>query len=264
MAISQSPIKSAAGAPARASIRAESWVNWTALALTIAAITLVAVTTRIYQQIYAWDYGMDSFDPDFHFYWMNLLYGEIGVEIVVAAVLWPWLWMTRDRNLDQLSPRDEIKRWFKFVIWLAAYVYIVYWGGSHFAEQDASWHQVTIRDTDFTPSHIVEFYMMFPALIIFGVAGWIWARGHLPLYAKGFPLAYTLAVAGPFMVLPVVGYNEWGHTFWFMEELFSHPVHYGFVVFGWTALALGGVLVQVAQRFNELTRGVKPVAKEYL
>jgi len=36
--------------------------------------------------------------------------------------------------------------------------------------------------------------------------------------------------------------NEWGHTFWFMEELFVAPLHYGFVFFGWAALAVMGVV----------------------
>ena len=52
----------------------------------------------------------------------------------------------------------------------------------------------------------------------------------------------NLAVIGPFMILPNVGLNEWGHTFWFMEELFVAPLHYGFVFFGWSALGVLGVL----------------------
>jgi methane/ammonia monooxygenase subunit C len=30
-----------------------------------------------------------------------------------------------------------------------------------------------------------------------------------------------------------------------MEELFVAPLHYGFVIFGWLALAIMGVLLQV-------------------
>jgi methane/ammonia monooxygenase subunit C len=37
-----------------------------------------------------------------------------------------------------------------------------------------------------------------------------------------------------------------------MEELFSAPLHWGFVVLGWSALALGGVLMQIVLRVNEL------------
>jgi len=68
----------------------------------------------------------------------------------------------------------------------------------------------------------------------------------------GVSLPHVLAVVGPFMIMPNVGLNEWGHAFWFMEELFSAPLHWGFVVLGWSALALGGVLMQVVIRVNEL------------
>jgi methane/ammonia monooxygenase subunit C len=32
------------------------------------------------------------------------------------------------------------------------------------------------------------------------------------------------------MILVSVGFNEWGHTFWFREEFFAAPIHYGFVI----------------------------------
>lgn len=32
----------------------------------------------------------------------------------------------------------------------------------------------------------------------------------------------------------------------------SHPLHWGFVVLGWNALALAGVLMQIVGRFREL------------
>jgi methane/ammonia monooxygenase subunit C len=243
----------AVGAKAKAKI-VEGVVPWRAFGLMLLFVTILFVSLRIYQGLFAWEYGMDAFEPEFQTYWMNLLYAQFAVEAVVAVGLWGWIWKTRDRNLDQLSPRDQLKRWFQFVAWLAAYVYIVYFAASLFGEQDATWHQTAIRDTDFTPSHIIEFYFNFPAFIITGVAAWLWARTRLPYYSKGIPIALTIAVAGPFMVLPNVGYNEFGHTFWFMEELFSHPLHYGFVVPGWAALALGGVLVQVMMEINKLIK----------
>jgi methane/ammonia monooxygenase subunit C len=54
------------------------------------------------------------------------------------------------------------------------------------------------------------------------------------------------------MILPNVGLNEWGHTFWFMEELFVAPLHYGFVIFGWLALAVMGTLTQTFYSFTKL------------
>ncbi|HXH10652.1 MAG TPA: methane monooxygenase/ammonia monooxygenase subunit C, partial [Alphaproteobacteria bacterium] len=71
----------------------------------------------------------------------------------------------------------------------------------------------------------------------------------------GISLPYLILVVGPFMILPNVGLNEWGHTFWFMEELFVAPLHYGFVIFGWLALAVMGTLTQVFYSFTKLIGG---------
>jgi len=139
------------------------------------------------------------------------------------------------------------------VMFLCVYTWAVYWAGSYFAEQDAAWHQVVTRDTSFTPSHIILFYLTFPLYIILGVGSLIWANTRLPMYRNyGVSLPHVLAIVGPFMILPNVGLNEWGHAFWFMEELFGAPLHWGFVVMGWSALALGGVLMQIVVRVNEL------------
>jgi methane/ammonia monooxygenase subunit C len=37
-----------------------------------------------------------------------------------------------------------------------------------------------------------------------------------------------------------------------MEELFVAPLHYGFVFFGWLALAIAGVLLQVFASFGNV------------
>jgi methane/ammonia monooxygenase subunit C len=93
-----------------------------------------------------------------------------------------------------------------------------------------------------------------PAYILAGVAAFLYARTRLPQFAENISIPFVIAVVGPFMILPNVGLNEWGHTFWFMEELFTAPLHWGFVVLGWTALALGGLLIQIILRLIALTK----------
>jgi methane/ammonia monooxygenase subunit C len=163
-----------------------------------------------------------------------------------------YVWLTRDRHLDQLKPALELKRYVTFITLIFIYAFTFYWAGSFFAEQDASWHQVVVRDTSFTPSHIAVFYFSFPLFIIQGVALLLYATTRLPLYAKGVSIPLVMAVVGPFMLLPNVGFNEWGHAFWIMEEYFTVPLHYGFVFFGWAILALGGILVQIMSRLTVL------------
>ncbi|PTQ79865.1 methane monooxygenase/ammonia monooxygenase subunit C, partial [Nitrosomonas ureae] len=43
------------------------------------------------------------------------------------------------------------------------------------------------------------------------------------------------------------------HAFWFMEELFSAPLHWGFVILGWAGLFSGGIAAQIITRYSNLT-----------
>lgn len=125
-------------------------------------------------------------------------------------------------------------------------------GRKLFAEQDNAWHQAAIWDSIFTANHVVEFYLCFLFYTIMGSASWFYARTCLPLFAKGISLPLTFAVLGPFMIFVAVGFNEWGHTFWFREELFGAYMHYAFVIGVWFALAVGGILLQCVIRMNTL------------
>ena len=224
--------------------------RWVIFAVAIYAVFYAWV--RWYEGVYGWSAGLDSFAPEFETYWMNFLYIEIVVEVLVASVLWGYIWKSRDRNLAAIAPREELRRNMTHVVWIFAYANSIYWGASFFTEQDGTWHQTIVRDTDFTPSHILEFYLSYPIYIITGFASFLYAKTRLPFFAEGLSLPYLVAVVGPFMILPNVGLNEWGHTFWFMEELFVAPLHYGFVIFGWFALSITGVLLQVFASFGNL------------
>jgi methane/ammonia monooxygenase subunit C len=220
----------------------------------IAGFTGFYLFIRWYEEVYGWGAGLDAFAPEFQTYWMNFLYTEWVLEITIASLLWGWLWKTRDRNLDRLAPREELRRHVHHLVWLCAYGFAIYWGASFFTEQDGTWHQTIVRDTDFTPSHVIEFYLSYPVYIITGMGAFLYAKTRIPYFSKGLSLPYLLVVIGPFMILPNVGLNEWGHTFWFMEELFVAPLHYGFVIFGWFALGVLGVLGQIFTRLGEMCR----------
>ncbi|HEX7234825.1 MAG TPA: methane monooxygenase/ammonia monooxygenase subunit C [Nitrosospira sp.] len=215
----------------------------------------VAIFWVWYQRTFAYSHGMDSMEPEFEKVWMGLWRVHMIVMPIFALVTWGWIWKTRDTQaqLDNLDPKLEIKRYFYWMMWLGVYLFGVYWGGSFFTEQDASWHQVIIRDTSFTPSHVVVFYGSFPMYIVCGVASYLYAMTRLPLYSRGTSFPLVMAIAGPLMILPNVGLNEWGHAFWFMEELFSAPLHWGFVILGWAGLFSGGIAAQIITRYSNLT-----------
>jgi len=218
-------------------------------ALPIMAVILVlAGTGRWYQQWAAWQHGLDATAPDFETYWMRLFYVESIVIWGSSLVIWTRLWLTRDRNLAQVAPKEEFRRYMVWVGIIMAYVFALYFAASYFAEEDASWHQTVLRDTSFTPSHIILFYGSFPLYIMLGGSMLIYAMTRLPVYARRMSVTVLVAVVGPFLIMPNVAYNEWGHAFWSSEEIFALPLHWGFVVFGWAALAFGGLLVQVMNR----------------
>lgn len=265
--------------PTDATAQPRPLFRWRHAGFIVLGYTAFYFAVRWYEGVYGWSKGLDSYAPEFETYWMNLLYIQIVLEFLAAALVWGWLWRTRDLNLERywahfmdtetvltrsrgaalwellwktrdhrmviLTPREELRRNLVHLLWLAAYAWAFYWGVSFFTEQDATWHQTVVRDTDFTPSHIVVFYLSYPVYIITGGGAFLYGRTRLPFFAKGLSIPYLMFVVGPFTILPNVGYNEWGHTFWFMEEIFAAPLHYGFVVFGWFALSIAGVLLQV-------------------
>ena len=91
---------------------------------------------RIYEQIYGWRAGLDSFAPEFQTYWLSILWTEIPLELISGIGLAGYLWKTRDRNVDAVSPREEMRRLVTLVQWLTVYGIAIYWGASFFTEQD--------------------------------------------------------------------------------------------------------------------------------
>lgn len=234
----------------------DKYLNLGITLLVMGGLAVIYLGARIYQQVFAWSAGMDSTNPLFDKYWMTLLYTELTVLAIAAVVVWSYLWLSRDRHLDKIEPRTELKRYFTLIAWILCYVFAVYFTASFFGEEDASWHQVVVRDTSFTPSHIILFYLTIPLYIILGVGSLLYATTRLPQFARAISIPFVIGVTGPFLILPNLGFNEWGHAFWLMEELFIAPLHWGFVVLGWSALALGGLLMQVSARMVELLKAI--------
>lgn len=228
------------------------YVKFNLFALAIIIMAVMFACFRLYQQTFAWDFGLDATSPEFDKYWMTMVRIELPVFFVLCMTCWGYLWFTRDRNLSALAPRTELRRYFGLTFWLVAYTFAIYFIGSFFAEGDGVWHQTVIRDTSFTPSHNVLFYACIPTYIFFSVGGFIYAMTRLPAFSRGISVAHVLAVLGPVLILPNLGFNEWGHAYWLTEEIFSHPLHWGFVVLGWNALALPGVALQMIQRMVPL------------
>jgi methane/ammonia monooxygenase subunit C len=224
-------------------------IHWRPFFLGLLALNLLFVLVRYYQQQFGFSAGLDSYSPEFRQSWTPLLWGEIPLEIVFGCALVGYLIKTRSRQLYFLSLREEVARLVCLIQWLMLAVVAYYWAASFFAEQDAAWHLVVIRDTDFTPSHIIVFYLSFPIYFLMAFGAFLYARTRIPFFARGYSMAF-LCINSSFMILPNVALNEWGHSFWFMDEIVSAPLHWGFVVFGWMILGMFGVVLQILGRLH--------------
>ena len=224
-----------------------------AIILSVATIALVAY--RYYMEATSFTVGLDYFEPEFELYWMNMLYVQGIVIPLLGAIGLPLVWFTRPAQDEVLAmaPERELSYYILiFTIVAAASVLVVCVLGI-WVEADAAWHQVTIRDTDFTPTHIQLFYGLIPIAAVGIVLGLVWLHTNMPDYVNRVSVPLVIMAAAPLLIMPNLGYNEWGHTFFYAEELFAAPVHYGFVVLGWGLFAVGGFLLECINRILVLT-----------
>ncbi|MFZ2660410.1 methane monooxygenase/ammonia monooxygenase subunit C [Rhodoferax sp.] len=251
-----------AGTGAGGSARADTGAPWGKFFLALLGLALLYTSYRIYSEASAFTYGLDYFSHEFDVYWMRLLFGQLLLIGALGTGTLVYLWRTRERDFSKIGPREELRRLFVLMALILLFALMFYVTGSIYTEADAAWHQVTIRDTDFTPTHIGLFYFCVPLLVFWGFISFTYAHTRIPLFAKRISLPFAIIVAGAFMIMPNVGFNEWGHTFFYAEELFSAPIHYGFVLLGWSTFAAGGLLLQILGRVAELTKQpVLPQAK---
>ena len=242
--------------PSQAAVTEQKMFKFGPVAIVWGLMAAIYLGLRVFQQEFGFSVGLDSTTPEFESHWMRLFQIEVPLIFGTGFAVWLYLWFTRDKNMDSLQPKEELRRYFSLVAWFLLYTFSFLWIASFFGEGDAVWHQTVVRDTSFTPSHVVVFYACVPMYIVFGVSSLLYATTRLPRFAKGYSVPLIMAVLGPALILPNLGYNEWGHAFWLTEEIFSHPLHWGFPILGWTGFALGGVLLQALTRMYELFREI--------
>lgn len=202
----------------------------------LAVFSLVLI--RMWQGEWWFPVGLDATTPEFATYWLGLLYVE-WVVIISAAVIGYRSYrkpctecVTSRTTVGHLDPAHENEHILK--LWATVAVAALFgFGVSYFAEQDASWHQIVVRDTAFTPSHIPLFFYTFPMLLIMtGVSSWYAYNRLHHIYVgengTGIPIVYLLFPAGGWFLFANVAFNELGHSSWITEELFVQPFHFPF------------------------------------
>jgi len=218
--------------------------------------TVVLGLYRWYMEATSFTLGLDYFEPAFEIYWMSWFYGQITLTGILLIGGLPLVWFTRPRREEVLamSASNELSRYVLIftVASMASLLAICVLG--IWVEADAAWHQVTICDTDFTPTHIQLFYGLIPLGAVGGVLGVLWLHTRMPDYIGRVSIPLMMIGAAPLLIMPNLGYNEWGHTFFYAEELFAAPVHYGFVVLGWGLFAITGFILECLNRILILTK----------
>jgi methane/ammonia monooxygenase subunit C len=104
------------------------------------AMLAIGVFWVVYQRTFGYSHGLDSMTPEFESVWMGLWRFNIVANALFFATSIGWIWVTRDRNLANLDPKLELKRYFYWMGWLVCYIWGVYYAGSYTLEQAPSDH----------------------------------------------------------------------------------------------------------------------------
>ncbi len=222
------------------------------LAINVIVGVILFTAYRMYIEHNAFTVGLDYFEPEFQIYFMRLLYIQLPLIAMIGFFTMVWIWFSRPKELN-MTPKDELSVYFLlFGIFAISGIFSILIFGI-FVEADAAWHQVTIRDTDFTPTHISLFYMAIPLALVAMCAGALWIHTRMPDFRNRISIPLLMMCSAPILIMPNLGLNEWGHTFFYAEELFAAPIHWGFVVLGWGLFGLAGFLMQCIARIKVLT-----------
>jgi methane/ammonia monooxygenase subunit C len=231
-----------AGAEAGRRFAVTDWRGgWRVWILACLAFIGLFVGLSFYLHRFAWSAGMDSTSREFSVYWRSLLVVEL-VGVGGGTVGW-WAWLVRSGRALRaaVSHEEEVGRIIVFWGLLGATCVVLYFMASFFASADGAWHQTAVRDTAFTPVHIVIFYCAFPLGITMTVGTYLYGVTRLPnVYSAsaGFPWSFFLLIAASVTEMLQVALNEWGHSLWIAEEIFAAPLHWPFVIYVWLFAAV--------------------------
>jgi methane/ammonia monooxygenase subunit C len=227
------------------------------LIVTCVALTALFLALNAYMHAFALPFGADSTSPQFGLYWRSLLVVEL-VGVGVGTLTW-WGWLVRSGRAlaAPVTAAQEVGRIATLWGFVGGTSLVLYFMASFFVNADGAWHQTTVRDTAFTPPHIVMFYCAFPLGITLSVASYLYAFTRLPtIYstAAGFPWSFFLLIGASITEMMQVGLNEFGHSLWITEEIFAAPLHWPFVTYGWLAFGIFAVWVETMVRLLSIEK----------
>jgi methane/ammonia monooxygenase subunit C len=228
------------------------WLGgWRVCLLAWLGVSALFLGLSTYMHAFAWSAGIDSASREFTLYWRSLLIVEL-VGVAGGTLCW-WSWLVRSGRTIQaaLTHAEEVRRIAVFWGLIGATSLVLYFMASFFVNADGAWHQTAVRDTAFTPPHIVMFYCAFPLGITMTVGTYLYGVTRLPrVYpaGAGFPWSFFLLIAASVTEMLQVAFNEWGHSLWIPEEIFAAPLHWPFVIYVWLAAAMFALWLETLLR----------------
>jgi methane/ammonia monooxygenase subunit C len=235
------------------------WLGgWRTMFIASGLLAASFIALRVYQGYFAWynEAGLNASSQAFVTYWFTLFVGEVLVAGAITVGWWGWLVVKGQRLVDKpITRSEEVRRIAVFWGLIGATCVTLYFMASFFPNQDGVWHQTAVRDTALTPSHIVMFFWAFPLGITMTIGTYLYGRYWLPkIYGaeKGFPWSFFLLIAASVTEMMQVAMNEWGHSLWITEEVFSAPFHWPFVTYGWLAAGIFALWAESLSRLLQI------------
>jgi methane/ammonia monooxygenase subunit C len=241
------------------SVNPTDWmVGWKPLFWVCGLVMAANVFLWFWNYAFMFTAGLNSASWEFTLYYRTLFWGELLVIGVTAGIWFGWLIRTGREIVDQPCERaEEVRR--IAILWslIGATSLSIYMGASFWPNWDGSWHQTMVRDTALTPTHIPMFYFFFPLMVILALGSYLYGRFRIPaLYGrdKRFPWSFFLLISAAVLECMAVALNEWGHSLWISEEIFSVPFHWPFVIYGWLASGMFAVWGETILRLFEIEK----------
>lgn len=241
------------------SIKPTDWrVGWKPLLWGSFLVVAANVFLWFWNYNFMFSAGLNSASVEFSRYYRSLFWGELITLGVFTGAWFGWLIRTgREMAGEPCERAEEVRR--IAILWsiIGVTSLSIYMEASFWPNWDGSWHQTMVRDTALTPTHIPMFYFFFPLSSVLAIGAYLYGRFRIPaLYGgeKGFPWSFFLLISAAVLECMAVAANEWGHSLWISEEIFSVPFHWPFIVYGWLASGMFAVWGETIVRLLEIEK----------
>lgn len=234
------------------------------------ALSMLTAIWSVYLLAFGFSKGADSTGPEYGKYWYTML--AINLVVLFPGILLLNLRMASTRckvcvaqeaEQGAVSAGHEMQHHWTFLGILLTGVLSVLGGFAIAIGGDAAWHQSAFRDTSITPIHTFSFYGFVPLAFLSLISSYVYGRTRLPhLWGprRGIAIAYVFLIGGALFGMVNFTFNEFGHSMWIFEELFTYPMHWPFVLFGIPNMAIFAIAATSLLRVAELLAGDRTAA----